>query len=181
MSSTAPWWSFLVAPAATIIAFGLGILASWWSDRRKWNREDVVAIRTHAREDKTRYHKDRLECYVNFFILGDQLSTDVAAHWEKQKEHGTNQMPMQYFPEFREMRKNLYRMRMLSSAPTIKAAEGIFKVIDNFFIGTYKDAPEGGKFRQILDAEREFAKAIREELGVEVVSDDVIRRKGRVD
>ena len=72
MSGT-PWWNTLIAPGATLIAFALGILASWWSDKRKWAREDQIREITQQREDELRYHKDKLEAYAGLLTQCELL------------------------------------------------------------------------------------------------------------
>jgi hypothetical protein len=65
MGST-PQWTYIVAPGATLIAFTLGVLVTWWTDRRRWRREDEIRALTQQREDSTRYHEDKLETYAKF-------------------------------------------------------------------------------------------------------------------
>jgi hypothetical protein len=147
---TAPWWSVLVTPTATLLAFALGVVASWWSDKRRWAREDTVRVQTQQREDDVRrqvqqrenevrlqeqqhederqYNKDRLDTYSNFLTKCDTIVRTLASLRKAAKERpGVKTAEGSQLPaDIEEANRAVQKIRLISTPAVAGKADALW-------------------------------------------------------
>ncbi len=163
--SNIPWWNILVAPGATLLAFTLGVLAAWWNDRRRWEREDHVRVLTLQREDEVRYHKERLETYTKYMSLGNKIMVLTAAERQNEVEDKA----------IRELIVELARVKLLATPEVTERAAEIF----NYLLDTNS---QERSYVIYSEKEGKFTEAVRRELGADAIvppsmSQDVKRQQ----
>jgi HEPN domain-containing protein len=156
MGST-PQWAYLVGPGATIIAFVLGAVVTWATDRWRWKREDNIRAWTQQREDSTRYYKDRLETYATFLAQCNSRTLLQAMLAAQTSTEGRLELLEQLLTVTMDARQTQQKA-MLLAEPELEDLIGSLLYI----------AVQAGEHdaTSYTEAEEKVRKAIRKELGI---------------
>jgi hypothetical protein len=163
MGST-PQWTYIVAPGTTLIAFTLGVLVTWCTDRRRWRREDEIRTLTQQREDSTRYHKDKLETYAK--LLGQCTMINVLEGMRARKRDKGNTTDARWNELIDQVQDLTMEAAQTTHKATLLAGAELRANINDLWAAALATGEHD--YAKYAEIEARVKEAIRKELGTEL-------------